>query len=153
MSEQKARFCIMSDEEFQAWWAKAKRFNLKNWLRWKKERLQVWLWYITHPKFSTQNKAGEISGFGGGYEQTCRTMLKAGMYWLEANPDAEPRFMGNDSVYGLILEDNEDARALSKVVTKHTPDVTGAMHHAVICRLLWIRKNSWEKYVEAQLED
>ena len=29
----------------------------------------------------------EISGFGGGYEQTCRNMLIAAVEWLDAHPD------------------------------------------------------------------
>jgi len=93
---------------------------------------------------------GEISGFGGGYEQTCRNMLKAGLEWLDENPQAKPEFHGYKNVYGVIIEDNDDAKQLTKaVVDAADNDCTGAMHQAVISSILWIRKNSWEKYVEA----
>ena len=29
----------------------------------------------------------EISGFGGGYEQACRDMTKAGVLWLRKHPE------------------------------------------------------------------
>lgn len=95
----------------------------------------------------------EISGFGGGYEQTCRNMVAAGMEWFDANPEAAPRFKGNESIYGVILEDNEDAKALSAaVVGAADGDCTGAMHQAVISHCFYARKNGWEKYCEAMRE-
>jgi hypothetical protein len=91
---------------------------------------------------------GEISGFGGGYEETCRKMLKAGMEWLDANPKAEPQFHGYKGIYGIIEEDNADAKALSDaVVAGSGGDCTGAMHQAVIGACLYIRKNGWDSYV------
>ncbi len=96
---------------------------------------------------------GEISGFGGGYEETCRAMLKAGLEWLDANAEADPQFHGYKNVYGIISEDNADAKALSKAVVEAAKDdCTGAMHQAVITSILWIRKNGWEKYVERMSE-
>lgn len=96
----------------------------------------------------------EISGFGGGYEQTCRNMVAAGMEWFDANPDADPKFKGNESIYGLILEDNEDAKALSAaVVAAANGDCTGAMHQATVSHCLYARKNGWEKYCEAMRKD
>lgn len=92
---------------------------------------------------------GEISGFGGGYEQTCRNMLKAGLEWWDAHPAANPSFRAFNGVYGLIDETNEDAKALSKAVIDGAGgDCTGAMHQAVISSIFWIRKNGWEKYVK-----
>ena len=92
---------------------------------------------------------GEISGFGGGYEQCCRNMLKAGLEWLDANPESDPQFHGFENVYGGICEDNDDAKALSKAVVDAADDCTGAMHQAVVSKILWIKKNGWDKYVEA----
>lgn len=89
----------------------------------------------------------EISGFGGGYEQACRDMLKAGLEWFDEHPDADPQFHGYKDVYGLILEDNKDAKKLSKAVTETVEDCTGAMHQAVITAILWIKAHSWEEYV------
>jgi len=91
---------------------------------------------------------GEISGFSGSYEKECRKMLKAGLEWFDENPKAEPKFKGFKNVYGLIIEDNKDAKALSKAVTDVTDDCTGAMHQAVITSVRWIRKNGWDKYVK-----
>ena len=90
----------------------------------------------------------EISGFGGGYEATCRAMLKGGMDWWDAHPDADPKFSGYKGIYGVIHEDNDDAKALSKaVVAASNDDCTGAMHQAVVSACLYIRKNGWPKYV------
>lgn len=94
-------------------------------------------------------KMGEISGFGGGYEVTCRAMLKAGLKWCDENPEADPQFHGYKNIYGIVQEDNEDGKALSNVVVEESgDDCTGAMHQAVISSILFIRKNGWDKYVE-----
>lgn len=92
---------------------------------------------------------GEISGFGGGYEQTCRNMLAAGLDWLDEHPNADPRFECFEGIYGVLADDNDDAKALSKVVVAGADgDCTGAMHHAVVSHCLFICKNGWERYVE-----
>lgn len=91
----------------------------------------------------------EISGFGGSYEQACRDMLVAALRWLDAHPEADPKFSGYEGVYGVITEDNDDAKALSTAATAVCDDCTGAMHHAVISAALWIRKNGWAVYVAA----
>lgn len=92
---------------------------------------------------------GEISGFGGGYEAACRAMLKAGMEWLDAHPSADPKFAGYKDVYGILTEENQDAKDLSEASVKASGgDCTGAMHQAVISTCLWIRKNGWDRYVE-----
>jgi len=64
----------------------------------------------------------EISGFGGGYEQTCRNMLKAGLKWWDKNPEVKPEFHSYKNIYGVISEDNEDAKALSEVITQPPHD-------------------------------
>lgn len=92
----------------------------------------------------------EISGFGGGYEKTCRLMLVAGLKWLEEHPNTDPKFHGWKNVYGIVREDNDDAKALSEAVVSGAPDrdCTGAMHQAVIGATLWIKENDLEKYLE-----
>lgn len=101
-------------------------------------------------KYSFTSDMGEISGFGGGYEQTCRNMLAAGLEWLDDHPEADPQFRGMEGVYGIIREENDDAKALSEaVVAGADGDCTGAMHQAVISSCLWIRKNGWEAYCES----
>lgn len=102
-----------------------------------------------HSKYIFTDDMGGISGFGGGYEQTCRNMLAAGLDWLDEHPNTEPKFCGFKGIYGIIKEDNEDAEVLSEaVVTAADDDCTGAMYQAVISSCLFIRKHSWEHYCE-----
>ena len=92
---------------------------------------------------------GEISGFGGTYEDGCQTMLDAGVKWLNDHPDAELKMSEYQGVTGLLNEDSEDAKELGKVVVAAVdaayPDggVTGAMHQAVMSRLMFIEANGW----------
>ncbi len=99
----------------------------------------------------------EISGFGGSYEAGCRAMLKAGLEWWDKHPDADPQYRGFKNVYGLIVNDNEDAKALDKAIydavlvydgkkIRCGDESTGAMHQAVVTTILYIRKNGWEAY-------
>ncbi len=90
---------------------------------------------------------GEISGFGGGYEEACRTMLKGACEWLDSHPDADPRFHSYQNIEGVISEDNQDAKSLSKATTKLVDDCSGAMKQATISAALWIHKNGWDAYV------
>lgn len=89
---------------------------------------------------------GEISGFGGGYEAACRQMLRQGLKWFEEHPNADPQFHGFNGVFGLCMEDNEDAKSLSAAVCAGV-DPTGAMHQAVIGHLFAIRRMGWDAYV------
>jgi hypothetical protein len=95
---------------------------------------------------------GEISGFGGGYEDCCRAMLAAGLKWLDEHPTADPRFHGYKNVYGLCMEDNEDAKSLSRAICDCEPareeGATGAMHQAVVSHVMFIKAKGWESYVE-----
>lgn len=93
----------------------------------------------------------EISGFGGSYEEGCRSMVLAGLDWLDAHPGAEPKFSVYKNVYGLVNENNSDAKELSNVVAGAEPDCTGAMHHAAILHVLHIMDAGWEKYVEEMI--
>jgi len=110
---------------------------------------------------------GEISGFGGSYEAGCRAMLKAGLEWWDSNPSADPKFQGFEGVYGLITETNEDAKALTEAVMdaevnhpemsggkpfKVGSEATGAMHHAVISHILFIRAKGWDEYTKQMSE-
>lgn len=103
---------------------------------------------------------GEISGFGGGYEAVCRAMVLAGVEWMENNPDKKPRFRGFEGVFGLAIEDNNDAKELEKAMMdaevwhngekiqdRVGDDCTGAMHHAAINHIMWCARNGWDEYV------
>lgn len=96
---------------------------------------------------------GEISGMGdmhdGGkaYEAACQDMLDAGVRWLLAlGCPAELRLRGYKGVYGVVEPDSDDACALSEVVGAASPGCTGAMHQAVMERLLFINTNGWDAY-------
>ena len=103
---------------------------------------------------------GEISGFGGSYEDSCRAMLKAGLEYLDEYPKCDPQFRVFKNVYGLCAEDNDDAKDLTRAIMNAEiqdngqtircgDEATGAMHHAVIRAIMWIRKNGWDAYVVA----
>lgn len=91
---------------------------------------------------------GEISGFGGGYEQACQDMLEAGCKWIEANKSAKLEGHSYRGVYGLMVADSDDAKAMEAAVMAACEDCSGAMHHAVMSRLFYIAKNGWDKYCE-----
>jgi hypothetical protein len=100
-------------------------------------------------KYEFTKKMREISGMGGDYEETCRNMLKAGLEWLDENPNTTPEFSGFKYTFGICMADNEDAKQLSKVIVDGSgDDCTGAMHQAVVSHCLFIRTNGWDKYVE-----
>lgn len=98
--------------------------------------------------FEWTDDMDEISGFGGGYERTCRAMVSAGCAFLAAHPDLDPQFHGFKGIYGVIAEDNDAAKQLSKVVLDASNgDCSGAMHQASIGHVLaWKRMGSWEAY-------
>ena len=95
---------------------------------------------------------GEISGFGGKYEQACRDMVISGLRWWDEHPEANPVYSKLENVYGMIHEDNEDAKQLTKAIVSGCDDCTGAMHQAVVEHIMAIRANGWEWYVRAMSE-
>lgn len=98
-------------------------------------------------KYVWREGMGEISGFGGGYEDTCRAMVRAGCEWLDAHPEAKPEFRGYKNIYGIISEENDDAKALTKaIVDASGGDCTGAMHQASVTHVLQIHAHDWEWY-------
>ena len=104
---------------------------------------------MTQTVYRHTPEMGEISGFGGGYENACQDMLEAGVHWILENPDTELKGHTYQSAYGLFMEDSEDAKTLSEVITDAVDkDCTGAMHQAVMQRLFFIKANGWDKYVE-----
>jgi len=96
-------------------------------------------------KYRFNDDMQEISGFGGNYEACCRRMLAAALEWLDANPQADPQFSGYKNIYGVINEDNEDAKALSRAALDGAGEYgpSGAQHQAVITTALWIKANGW----------
>ena len=91
---------------------------------------------------------GEISGFGGGYEEVCQQMLHNGVKFLSERSGTDVRVLENPSIFGIVKLEGEDAQALEEAVMDGIDDATGAMHHAVMTRLALINKNGWDKYCE-----
>lgn len=91
---------------------------------------------------------GEISGFGGGYEALCRAMALAGINWLDEHPNASPSYKGFKGVFGLITEDNDDAKELEKAImgVDGATDCAGAMHHAAVNHCLAYKRLGWDEY-------
>jgi len=79
---------------------------------------------------------GEISGFGGGYEEACRDMLYAGLAWLKAHPTADVK-----------KHDSPDAEAMGKFMLAACPDCSGAMYGATTNAVGFIAALGWEEYV------
>lgn len=76
-------------------------------------------------------------------------MVLAGIQWMDEHPDAEPKFTGYRDVFGVILEDNDDACALTQVIIDAARDhggATGAQHHASIQHVMAYRRLGWERY-------
>jgi hypothetical protein len=90
---------------------------------------------------------GEISGFGGDYEACCRAMVLAGIKWVDENPSADPHYKGFKNVYGLVMEDNDDAKALTKaIIDAAAGEATGAMHQASVGHVLAYKRLGWDEY-------
>lgn len=101
-----------------------------------------------------KDSMGEISGFGGGYEATCRAMVKAGMEWSDAHPTANPKAKHYPHIYGVIFTDESPAgQELEQVLLKAANgDCTGAMMQATFGHVLAYRRLGWDEYVR-QLEE
>lgn len=102
----------------------------------------------TEVQYRHNKMMGEISGFGGGYEECCQDMLEAGVKWLTAHNNAKLDGHTFKGVYGVFVPDSDNAKELERVVLEAADgQATGAMHHAVMDRLFYIASNGWESYV------
>jgi len=92
---------------------------------------------------------GEISGFGGGYEDACRKMVIAGLEWCDEHPDADLKYKQFEGVTGLTFDESDDMKLMQEaMLTAIGHDCTGAMMQATMNHVMFVRKNGWEKYVE-----
>jgi hypothetical protein len=102
---------------------------------------------------------GEISGFGGGYEAVCRAMVLAGIRWVDEHPEADPHFHGYQGIYGVLTEDNDDAKAMvaammdapvlfdgQEIQKRAGDDCTGAMHQASCSHVMAYKRLGWDEY-------
>ena len=91
----------------------------------------------------------EISGFGGSYENACRTMVIEGMKYLEQNKGADPSFDQFKKVFGITTNENEDMKLLQKAMLNSIGgDCTGAMMQACTNHVLFAYKNGWDNYIK-----
>lgn len=105
------------------------------------------------PSYRHTPDMGEISGFGGGYENECQALFEAGVLWLRAHPNAELRFSEWRGVFGFLEAKNSDANELEAVLERVSIDSTGAMFHAVLMRLVAITEIGWEAFVKKLREE
>lgn len=103
-------------------------------------------------KYTYKNIEREISGFGGGYEKSCRNMVIAGMEWLDAHPEAKPTFKQYANVYGITAEENNDMEAMQAAMLRVCDDCTGAMMQACTNHVLKAREVGWEEYTRLMNE-
>lgn len=105
---------------------------------------------MTETTFRHTTAMGEISGMGGDYERACQDMLETGVKWLQerTKKDLQTKLEmhGYAGVYGVLIADSEDAKALEAVVVAAAKGCTGAMHHAVMSRLSYVAKHGWGAY-------
>ncbi len=93
---------------------------------------------------------GEISGFGGGYEEACQQMLHQGVAYLVSLGERRPEFEVETyrGVFGICDLTGPDAEGLEAAVMAGDGfGATGAMHQAVMMRLRFIAEHGWERYV------
>ena len=96
------------------------------------------------------DKCNEISGLGGSYEEACRKMVIAGLEWFDNNKEADPKFHGFKNVFGLIIEDNEEAEKLTKHMNEAcNGEATGGMMQCCLDHVKYAKHNGWDKYIEA----
>ena len=92
---------------------------------------------------------GEISGFGGGYEQACRDMVVAGVKWLREHPYANLRARKVEDVYPDIWGGSKDFNEFQNALAAACKEgASGAMVCATTKHALFIYRNGWEKYCE-----
>ena len=100
-------------------------------------------------KYDYSKVKGEISGFGGGYENACRKMVIAGLEWSDEHPDSDLSFKQFKNIYGLTTDESDDMKLCQEAMSKAVNDgCTGAMMQVTMIHLMFIRKHGWDKYVE-----
>lgn len=97
----------------------------------------------------TENIKGiyDISGYGGGYEEACQTMLQAGYDWmLNHAKGQELKNATNPRIFGVFIPGSNTTKELGDIVAKSVPDCSGAMHHAVMSHLIYISTHGLETW-------
>lgn len=104
-------------------------------------------------KFEYPKDVDYISGFGGGYEATCQKMVIAGMEYWDSNPDFDPKYKGFKGVFGVLVDDNADAKELDRILVDAADnDCTGAMHQAAVSHIFAAKRLGWDEYLRQLAE-
>jgi hypothetical protein len=91
-----------------------------------------------------------ISGFGGGYEDTCQRMLWKGVAYLaEVQPplDIWKGVHSYEGVYGVLVTKGAGIKALEAAATAGEDDITGAIHQAVMGHLRAIHEHGVDWWI------
>ena len=91
-------------------------------------------------EFEWTDDMDEISGFGGGYEKTCRDMVRAGVGWLAARKADLEKWADYRDEFGDALDEASGKQA------------SGAMVGAAMYHSTYIYKNGWDAYA-AQMRE
>jgi len=93
-------------------------------------------------------KTVDISGFGGDYEAACQTMLTQGLKWLAENYEPNKLKYGSyENVFGLLIAENDFSKEFDKAVCANV-EPSGAMHHAVTQRIMFVVKNGYDEWLK-----
>ena len=98
----------------------------------------------------------EISGFGGGYEQACRDMTKAGVLWLREHPDELAKWRkGRDDFEKdhpgerfPYYQRTAGEKKFEDAIVKACDDCIGAMFGAAKGHAIAIFDMGWDAYVD-----
>jgi len=100
-------------------------------------------------KYKFTKEMGEISGFGGGYEEDCQKMVIAGLEWLDINNNIDLSYKQSENIFGLVFDESEDVKKLQQIMCDAVDEgCTGAMMHGSLNHIRFIVKNGWKKYKE-----
>ena len=98
---------------------------------------------------------GEISGFGGGYEETCRNMLYGALAYLDEHCATHEKKKQTVKLFFDQLRSDSPTQEhpLEKAIMDACKDdCTGAMHGAVVSHLQCIINNGWDKWAAKMVE-
>jgi hypothetical protein len=98
--------------------------------------------YGTYPeRWHFDEGMREISGFGGGYEAACRSMLLAGGTWADAHPEVELALFTRVRDFPAELE-------AVMIAAAEPGGATGAMYGTVGSHIVHIFRMGWKAWVD-----
>ena len=105
---------------------------------------------MSRTKYVFTEACGEISGFGGGYEDACRTMVITGMEWLDDNPDKAAYMIKTMNDTGTLKLDNPTLKQMQQAMEDACPGggSTGAMMGATSQHVIRAHEQGWQAYMD-----